>query len=100
MKFVSIADARAKFSEYIEKSSTEAVFINKNGKVCAMIVPVTENDNLEGMAIAANPQLRERLLRAEKRYQEGKALSSDEFWNRVNEPKTKKAKVAKKTGNK
>ena len=79
MKIVSLAEAKAKLSKYVNDSQNELIVITKNGKPAAVIQSVTNEDDLESMALAANPRFRNLLNQASSRLEKEGGFSEDEM---------------------
>jgi prevent-host-death family protein len=95
MKIIPVAEAKNKLSEYIERSSEEAVIITKNGKPCAILIGVTEEDDLEHYVISYNKRLREILAQSIQSAKEKGVLSHEEVWARVKEQSGGKKKASR-----
>ena len=55
MKIENIREVKTRFSRYIKDlSKTGSVIITKNGRPCAALVPVTEDTDLEVLALSQN----------------------------------------------
>ena len=55
MKIESIREVKTRFSRYIKDlSKTGSIVITKNGRTCAALVPVTEDTDLEVLALSQN----------------------------------------------
>jgi prevent-host-death family protein len=55
MKIENIREVKTRFSHYIKDlSKTGSVVITKNGRPCAALVRVTEDTDLETLAVAQN----------------------------------------------
>jgi prevent-host-death family protein len=55
MKIGNIREVRTRFSRYIsELPKSGSVLITKNGRPCAALVPVTEDTDLEVLALSQN----------------------------------------------
>jgi prevent-host-death family protein len=53
MKIQSIREVKPRFSRYIKQlSKTGSIVITKNGRPCAALVPVTEDTDLEALALS------------------------------------------------
>jgi prevent-host-death family protein len=53
MKIESIREVKTRFSRYIKQlSKTGSIVITKNGRPCAALVPVTEDTDLEALALS------------------------------------------------
>jgi prevent-host-death family protein len=55
MKIENIREVKTRFSRYVkELSKTGSILITKNGRPCAALVPVTEDTDLEVLALCQN----------------------------------------------
>jgi prevent-host-death family protein len=55
MNIENIREVKTRFSRYIKDlSKTGSVMITKNGRPCAALVPVTEDTDLEALALSQN----------------------------------------------
>jgi prevent-host-death family protein len=55
LKIENIREVKTRFSRYIKDlSKTGSVVITKNGRPCAALVPVTEDTDLEALALSQN----------------------------------------------
>jgi prevent-host-death family protein len=55
MKVESIREVKTRFSRYVkELPKSGSVLITKNGRPCAALIPVTEDTDLEALALSQN----------------------------------------------
>ena len=55
MKIENIREVRPRFSRYVkELPKSGSVVITKNGRPCAALVPITEDTDLEALALSQN----------------------------------------------
>jgi prevent-host-death family protein len=86
MKIVPVAEVEARFSAYLRASQEEGpIVVTKNGRPVAMLVAVSNEDELERLILAHSPKLREILDAAEQRIQEGEGIAHGDFWREVEE---------------
>ncbi len=83
MLIVPLADAKARLSQFVEKSREGPIIVTRNGRPVAMLIAITEDDDLEGMVMTHSPKLRRLLDAADARVRAGQKLSHDEFWTEV-----------------
>jgi prevent-host-death family protein len=83
MKIASVAEVKSKFSGYIKDSENGPVIVTKNGKPVAMLLSITDEDEIERMLLAHSPKFQGILKEAEKQIREGKGLSHDDFWREL-----------------
>ena len=67
MKIESLREVKAKLSKIVKDlPSDRSVVITKNGRPCAVLVPVTEDTDLESMLLAQRKDFWQLLDRAHK----------------------------------
>ncbi len=66
MKVASIAEAKAKLSDYVERCRHETVVFTKHGHPRAALVPLEDDDDLERFLLARNPRFLRLLARSER----------------------------------
>ncbi len=55
MKIENIREVKTRFSRYVkELPKSGSVLITKNGRACAALVPITEDTDLEALALSQN----------------------------------------------
>jgi prevent-host-death family protein len=83
MNIAPIADVKARFSAYVEKTRQGPVVVTKNGRAVAVILRVQDDDDLERILLANSPKLRKILDAAEKRIQASGRVSHEDTWNTI-----------------
>lgn len=83
MKIASVAEVKAKFSGYLKASEKGPVVVTKNGKPVAMLLAISDEDEIERMILAYSPKFQSLLEVAEEQIREGKGLRHEEFWQEV-----------------
>ena len=83
MNIAPIADVKARFSAYVEKTRQGPVVVTKNGRAVAVLLTVKDDDDLERILLANSPKLRKILDAAEKRIQATGGLSHEDIWNTI-----------------
>jgi len=56
MRIASVADVKAKFSGYLKASQQGPVVVTKNGRPVAILLSVTDEDEIERMLLAYSPK--------------------------------------------
>ena len=87
MKIASIADVKAKFSGYIKDSKQGPVVVTKNGKPVAVLLSVSDEDEIERLIMAYSPKFQEILAAAEQQVRDGQGIKHDAFWQVVESDK-------------
>src|SRR5207302_5172871 len=58
MKIASVADVKARLSAFLKESEEGPVIITRNGKAVAVLLAVTDDDELERLVLAHSPKFR------------------------------------------
>src|SRR5262249_58818003 len=66
VKVASIAEAKAKLSDYVERCRRETVVLTKHGHPRAALVPLEDDDDLERFLLSRNPKFLRLLTRSER----------------------------------
>ena len=98
MKTATAEDMQADFGAYLKASAKSPVVVTQKGKPTAVLLAVTDKDDLERLLMAHSRRLQEILASARKRIAAGKGIPSDDFWEQVkqeNPPAKRRAKAKK-----
>jgi len=85
MKIAPIAEIKAQFSAFVKASEDGPVVVTKNGKPVAVLLGISDEDEIERLVLAYSKKLRVVLDKAEQRIRENGGLSHDEVWRQVDE---------------
>jgi prevent-host-death family protein len=96
MKARSLADVKARLSEYVSNCRNEPVLITKKGKPAALLLPVEEDTDLEDLVLVNSPKFRAILQRSEEQIARGEAVPAAEAWQII----AKRAEGRKQGGSK
>lgn len=83
MNIAPIADIKARLSSYIKKSRESPVVITKHGKPVAVLLSVTDEDDLELILLANSTKFQAILNSAENRIRETGGVSHEDVWASV-----------------
>jgi prevent-host-death family protein len=83
MKIVSVADVKARLSAYLKESQEGPVIVTRNGKPVAVLLAVTDEDELERLVLAYSPKFRAILDKSRRQIDETGGIPHDEFWREV-----------------
>jgi prevent-host-death family protein len=83
MKIASVADVKAKFSGYLKDSQQGPVVVTKNGKPVAVLLSITDEEEIERLILAYSPKFQEMLHLSEQQIREGKGIKHEDFWREV-----------------
>ena len=65
------------------------IVVTKNGRPVAMLLSVTDEDEIERMLLAHSPKFQSILDVAEQQIREGKGIKHEDFWREVESEITK-----------
>lgn len=87
MKIAPVADVKAHFSRYLEECADGPVVVTKNGRPAAVLVAVSDEEELERLVLAHTPRFMALLEAAHDRIERGHGVTHEEFWRRVSKEK-------------
>ena len=83
MKIASVADVKARLSAYIKKSLEGPVIVTRNGKPVAVLLAVTDEDELDRLVLAHSPKFQAVLEQSRRQIEETGGIPHDDFWRDV-----------------
>lgn len=83
MKMAPVTEVKAQFNAYLDRIQEEPVVITKHGRPIAVLVPASDEDDLESLILAYTPRFRQLLEAADERINQTGGLKEDEFWELV-----------------
>jgi prevent-host-death family protein len=94
MKIASVADVKARFSAYLKETQEGPVIVTRNGKAVAVLLAVTEEDELERLVLAHSPKFQALLDRSRRQIEQTGGIPHDVFWREVEAASRKNAEKA------
>src|ERR1700675_4206965 len=83
MKIVPVADVKARLSAYLKESQEGPIIITRNGKPVAVLLAVTDEDELERLVLAHSPKFQALLDKSRRQIEETGGIPHDIFWREV-----------------
>ena len=83
MRTASVAEMKAGFGGYLKASEKGPVVVAKRGKPVAMLLSVTDEDEIERMLLAYSPKFRSIVDLSEQQIKEGKGMKHEDFWREI-----------------
>src|SRR5438094_9927568 len=96
MKIASVADVKARLSAYLKESQKGPVIITRNGKAAAVLLAVTDEDELERLVLAHSPKFQALLDKSRRQIEETGGIPHDVFWREVEAESRTNAEKAKR----
>src|SRR5215467_14569384 len=96
MKTASIAEVKARLSAYLKQSQEEPVIITRNGKAVAVLLAVTDEEELEWLVLAHSPRFQALLDKSRRQIEETGGIPHEVFWREVEAESGKKAEKVKR----
>lgn len=83
MKVASVADVKAKLSAFLKESEHGPVVVTRNGKAVAVLLAVSDDDELERLVLAYSPKFQALLDKSRRQIEESGGIPHDQFWQEV-----------------
>ena len=83
MKIASVATVKARLSAYLKESQEGPVIITQNGKAVAVLLAVTNEDELERLMLAHSPKFRAIIEKSRRQIDDTGGIPHDVFWQEV-----------------
>ena len=80
MKIASVADVKARLSAYLKESESGPVVVTRNGKAVAVLLAVTDEDELERLILAHSPKFQAMLDKSRRQIEETGGIPHELFW--------------------
>jgi len=80
MKIAPIAEVKAHFSAYLKESEKGPIVITKNGKPAAVLLGLTDQEEIERLVLAYSPKFQAILARGRQEIQEIGGIAHEDFW--------------------
>jgi prevent-host-death family protein len=89
MKIAPLAEVKDRLSAYIDAARESAIVVTRNGKPVALLTPIHEDDDLDWLLLAHDPQFVRLLERARERVRAGRYLTNVQFWRQLRQRRTR-----------
>jgi len=83
MKIAPVAEVKARFSAYLKTSEEGPVIVTRNGRPVAVLISVTDEQEIERLVLAYSPRFQGILRAARQQIQEGDGVRHEDFWREV-----------------
>src|SRR5437879_10566176 len=96
MKIASVADVKARLSAYLKESEQGPVIVTRNGKAVAILLAVTDEEELERLVLAHSPKFQALLDKSRRQIEETGGIPHDVFWREVEAQSSENAGKARR----
>src|SRR5947209_20511594 len=83
MKIASVAEVKDRQSAYLKESQQGPVIVTRNGKPVAVLLAVTDEDELKRLILAHSPKFQAILDKSRRQIDETGGIPHDVFWREV-----------------
>src|SRR2546425_12608623 len=83
MKTASVAEVKARLSAYLKESQDGPIVVTRNGRPVAVLLAVTDEDELERLVLAHSPKFQALLDKSRRQIEETGGIPHDVFWREV-----------------
>ena len=83
MRIAPVAEVKAQFSAFIRASEKSPVIVTRNGKPVAVLLGMTDGDEIERLLLAHSERLGAALDAAEHRILTTGGMTHEDVWNQV-----------------
>jgi prevent-host-death family protein len=83
MKIASVADVKARLSAYLKDSESGPVIVTRNGKAVAVLLAVSDDDELERLVLSHSPKFQAMLEKSRRQIEETGGIPHEQFWREV-----------------
>ena len=80
MKIAPIAEVKTHFSAYLKESEEGPIVITTNGKPAAVLLGITDQEEIERLVLAYSPKFQAILARGRQEIQETGGMAHEDFW--------------------
>jgi len=83
MKIAPVAELKARFSAYLKSSAEGPVVVTRHGKPVAVLLSITDEEELERLVLAYTPKFQGILEAAREQIRETGGIGHEEFWQEM-----------------
>jgi len=83
MKIAPIAEIKAHLSAYLKESEKGPIIVTKNGRPVAVLLGITDEEEIERLVLAYSPKFQAVLARARQQIQKTGGIAHEDFWQEM-----------------
>ena len=85
MKTASAKEIGSRFDAYLKAAAKELVVVTRNSKPVAVLLAMTDPDDIERLAMSQSKELQKILQKSRDQIKRGEGIPHEEFWRQVKE---------------
>lgn len=98
MKIASVEDVKARFSAYLKESQEGPVIVTSKGKPVAVLLAVTDEDELERLMLAHSPKFQAIVEKSRHQIEETGGIPHEVFWRELTAESNENISKGKRDG--
>jgi prevent-host-death family protein len=83
MKIAPIAEIKAHLSTYVKESEKGPIIVTKNGKPVAVLLGITDEEEIKRLVLAYSPKFQAVLARGRQQIKETGGIAHEDFWQEM-----------------
>ena len=83
MKITPVAEMKAHLSAYLKESEEGPIVVTKNGKPVAVLLGITDEEEIERLLLAYSPRLQAILALGRQQIQKTGGIAHNDFWQEM-----------------
>jgi prevent-host-death family protein len=83
MKIAPIVEIKAHLSDYLKESEKGPIVVTKNGKPVAVLLGVTDEEEIERLVLAYSPKFQAVLARGRQQIKKTGGIAHEDFWQKM-----------------
>ena len=83
MRIAPVADVKARFSAYLKTSKEGPIVVTRNGNPVAVLLSVTDAEEIERLVLAYSPKFQSILQAAKQQIRESGGIRHEDFWQEM-----------------
>jgi len=83
MKIAPIAEIKAHLSAYVKESEKGPIVVTKNGKPVAVLLGITQEEEIERLVLGYSPKFQAILSRGRRQIRKNGGMAHEDFWQEM-----------------
>ncbi len=83
MRIAPVTEVKARFSAYLKTSEEGPIVVTRNGKPVAVLLSVTDEEEVERLVLAYSPKFQRVLQAAKQQIRKGGGIRHEDFWRDI-----------------